>query len=136
MRAGIAAQTPGFPRPRSMTRWTIAFGAILVALSFVAPEASGQFFGQNKVQYKRFNWKVLRTQHFDIHYYQGTEAAVQDAALMAERGYRRLSRILNHQIRARVPLSVMDDVIQPFPTFSEVFLHALQELTARRPVAA
>jgi pyruvate/2-oxoglutarate dehydrogenase complex dihydrolipoamide dehydrogenase (E3) component len=39
-------------------------------------------------------------------------------------------------IRARVPLAVMDDVIQPFPTFSEVFLHALQELTARAPVAA
>jgi pyruvate/2-oxoglutarate dehydrogenase complex dihydrolipoamide dehydrogenase (E3) component len=39
-------------------------------------------------------------------------------------------------IRARVPLAVMEDVIQPFPTFSEVFLHALEELTARRPVAA
>ena len=31
-------------------------------------------------------------------------------------------------IRARVPLEVMDDVIQPFPTFSEIFLHALTEL--------
>jgi pyruvate/2-oxoglutarate dehydrogenase complex dihydrolipoamide dehydrogenase (E3) component len=31
-------------------------------------------------------------------------------------------------IRARVPLDVMEDVIQPFPTFSEVFLHALLEL--------
>jgi pyruvate/2-oxoglutarate dehydrogenase complex dihydrolipoamide dehydrogenase (E3) component len=39
-------------------------------------------------------------------------------------------------IRARVPLAVMDDVIPPFPTFSEVFLHAMQELTARLPVAA
>jgi pyruvate/2-oxoglutarate dehydrogenase complex dihydrolipoamide dehydrogenase (E3) component len=39
-------------------------------------------------------------------------------------------------IRARVPLAVMEDVIQPFPTFSEVFLHALQELTTRRPVEA
>jgi pyruvate/2-oxoglutarate dehydrogenase complex dihydrolipoamide dehydrogenase (E3) component len=39
-------------------------------------------------------------------------------------------------IRARVPLAVMDDVIQPFPTFSEVFLHALQELTARQPAPA
>jgi len=39
-------------------------------------------------------------------------------------------------IRARVPLAVMEDVIQPFPTFSEVFLHAMQELTARLPVAA
>jgi pyruvate/2-oxoglutarate dehydrogenase complex dihydrolipoamide dehydrogenase (E3) component len=38
-------------------------------------------------------------------------------------------------IRARVPLAVMSDVIQPFPTFSEAFLHALQELEARLPAA-
>ena len=35
-------------------------------------------------------------------------------------------------IRARVPLDVFADVIQPFPTFSEVFLHALQELGAKQ----
>jgi pyruvate/2-oxoglutarate dehydrogenase complex dihydrolipoamide dehydrogenase (E3) component len=34
-------------------------------------------------------------------------------------------------IRARVPLDVLDDVIQPFPTFSEVFLHALLALRTR-----
>jgi pyruvate/2-oxoglutarate dehydrogenase complex dihydrolipoamide dehydrogenase (E3) component len=39
-------------------------------------------------------------------------------------------------IRARVPLEVMDDVIQPFPTFSEIFLHALTELRATVPAAA
>jgi pyruvate/2-oxoglutarate dehydrogenase complex dihydrolipoamide dehydrogenase (E3) component len=39
-------------------------------------------------------------------------------------------------IRARVPLEVVDDVIQPFPTFSEVFLHALQELGAKQPATA
>jgi pyruvate/2-oxoglutarate dehydrogenase complex dihydrolipoamide dehydrogenase (E3) component len=39
-------------------------------------------------------------------------------------------------IRARVPLELMNDVIQPFPTFSEVFLHALQELGAKVPAAA
>ena len=39
-------------------------------------------------------------------------------------------------IRARVPLAVMEDVIQPFPTFSEVFLHALTELGAKAPVPA
>lgn len=33
-------------------------------------------------------------------------------------------------IRARVPLDVMNDVIQPFPTFSEAFLHALTKLGA------
>jgi pyruvate/2-oxoglutarate dehydrogenase complex dihydrolipoamide dehydrogenase (E3) component len=39
-------------------------------------------------------------------------------------------------IRARVPLTVMDDVIQPFPTFSEAFLHALAALEARVPAPA
>ena len=39
-------------------------------------------------------------------------------------------------IRARVALEVFDDVIQPFPTFSEVFLHALQELGAKQPAIA
>jgi pyruvate/2-oxoglutarate dehydrogenase complex dihydrolipoamide dehydrogenase (E3) component len=34
-------------------------------------------------------------------------------------------------IRARVPLSVLLDVIQPFPTFSEAFLHALRDLEAQ-----
>jgi pyruvate/2-oxoglutarate dehydrogenase complex dihydrolipoamide dehydrogenase (E3) component len=39
-------------------------------------------------------------------------------------------------IRARVPLEIMDDVIQPFPTFSEVFLHGLLELRRRVLTAA
>jgi pyruvate/2-oxoglutarate dehydrogenase complex dihydrolipoamide dehydrogenase (E3) component len=38
-------------------------------------------------------------------------------------------------IRAGVPLEVMEDVIQPFPTFSEIFLHALTELRAKVPAA-
>ena len=34
-------------------------------------------------------------------------------------------------IRARVPLEVMDDVIQPFPSFSEAFLDTVLELRAK-----
>jgi pyruvate/2-oxoglutarate dehydrogenase complex dihydrolipoamide dehydrogenase (E3) component len=38
-------------------------------------------------------------------------------------------------IRAELPLDVMEDVIQPFPTFSEIFLHALTELRSSVPAA-
>jgi pyruvate/2-oxoglutarate dehydrogenase complex dihydrolipoamide dehydrogenase (E3) component len=38
-------------------------------------------------------------------------------------------------IRARIPLDVMDDVIQPFPTFSEAFLHGLTALRAKTSMA-
>src|SRR6267154_479473 len=75
----------------------------LGALALPAP-SSAQYFGQNKVQYKNFHWSVLKTEHFDVHYYAGEEEAVQDAAVMAERAYRRLSRVLDHQIKAKVPL--------------------------------
>ncbi|HEX4718898.1 MAG TPA: NAD(P)/FAD-dependent oxidoreductase, partial [Thermoleophilaceae bacterium] len=37
-------------------------------------------------------------------------------------------------IRARVPLEVLRDTIQPFPSFSESFLYALQKLESRAPV--
>jgi pyruvate/2-oxoglutarate dehydrogenase complex dihydrolipoamide dehydrogenase (E3) component len=39
-------------------------------------------------------------------------------------------------IRAGVPLSVMRDTIQPFPTFSEAFVEALAQLAARVTVTA
>jgi pyruvate/2-oxoglutarate dehydrogenase complex dihydrolipoamide dehydrogenase (E3) component len=38
-------------------------------------------------------------------------------------------------IRAELPLELLDDVIQPFPSFSEAFLHAFTELRAT-PAAA
>jgi pyruvate/2-oxoglutarate dehydrogenase complex dihydrolipoamide dehydrogenase (E3) component len=41
-------------------------------------------------------------------------------------------------IRARVPLAILRDTIQPFPTFSEIFVSALHALhtAINRPVAA
>jgi pyruvate/2-oxoglutarate dehydrogenase complex dihydrolipoamide dehydrogenase (E3) component len=39
-------------------------------------------------------------------------------------------------IRGRVPLAVLSDTIQPFPTFSEAFHFALAELTSRVPAEA
>ncbi|HEU4561268.1 MAG TPA: NAD(P)/FAD-dependent oxidoreductase [Longimicrobium sp.] len=37
-------------------------------------------------------------------------------------------------IRARIPLDVLRDTIQPFPTFAEIFVEALQALRVRIPV--
>ena len=34
-------------------------------------------------------------------------------------------------IRARIPLDVLRDVIQPFPTFSEIYVAALKALRAQ-----
>jgi len=39
----------------------VAALAALALLPALAAPASAQFFGQNKVQYKNFHWRVLRT---------------------------------------------------------------------------
>jgi Tol biopolymer transport system component len=75
----------------------------LFVLSGVQP-AAAQYFGQNKVQYRTFDFQVLKTEHFDIYYYVEEEAAARDAARMAERWYARLSRVLDHQLSTRQPL--------------------------------
>ena len=84
-----------------MRRWWLAAA---VAALLVPGTAHAQYFGQNKVQYRNFNFQIIRTDHFDVYYYPRERRAAMDAARMAERGYARLSRILNHEWRERVPL--------------------------------
>jgi Tol biopolymer transport system component len=76
---------------------------VLLALP-AASLAQGGYFGRNKVQYRDFDFKVLKTDHFDIYYYPEEEEAVKMAARMAERWYTRLSQLLNHELRGRQPL--------------------------------
>ncbi|HEY0038879.1 MAG TPA: hypothetical protein VGB66_19440, partial [Longimicrobium sp.] len=79
--------------------------AALAAAALSAPvAASAQYFGQNKVQYRTFDFRILRTPHFDVYYYPEEESAARDASRMAERWYARISRILDHEFEARQPL--------------------------------
>jgi Tol biopolymer transport system component len=78
---------------------------LLVAVTLlVAAPATAQYFGRNNVQYENFDFKVLKTPHFDIYYYPEEAEAVQQAALMAERWYARLSKMLGYEFRDRQPL--------------------------------
>ena len=63
-----------------------------------------QYFGMNQVQYKHFNWRVIETEHFLVHYYPEERAGAMDAARMAERSYARLAKILDHQFREKKPI--------------------------------
>ena len=77
----------------------------LTALALVAggllTTAHAQYFGQNKVQYDTFDFRVLETEHFDIHYYPSEAEAAKQVGLMAERWYSRLSKILTHELSSR-----------------------------------
>src|SRR5439155_2874109 len=42
---------------------------VLLSFLFLATTANAQYFGRNKVQWEHFDFKVLKTEHFDIYYY-------------------------------------------------------------------
>jgi Tol biopolymer transport system component len=76
----------------------------LALLLFTPGLLQAQYFGRNKVQYTTFDFKVIQTEHFDVYYYERERVASMDAARMAERGYARLSKVLNHEFRERKPI--------------------------------
>ncbi len=83
-----------------LRKWLIASFALLLML---APETAAQF-GKNKVQYKNFDWQVLKTEHFDIYFYQKERAMALEAARLAERANIRFTKMLNFKHRRRIPL--------------------------------
>ena len=77
-------------------------GAVLLSVCLASPATAQMgYFGQNKVEYHKFQFKVLKTQHFDIYYYDEEADGARMAGRMAERWYTRLSSVFNHQLRNR-----------------------------------
>ena len=83
-------------------RSTIVLIAVLLLGSSMP--AGAQYFGRNKVQYQKFDFKVLSSEHFDVYYYPQEEAAVRVATRLAERWYTRLSQIFKHDLSSRQKL--------------------------------
>ena len=78
---------------------------LLIAVSLVALllpfPADAQYFGRNKVQWESFDFKVLKTEHFDIYYYEDTAPIIQDIGRMSERWYDRLSTVFEHEFERK-----------------------------------
>ena len=89
-------------------RWSllVCIAAALGPLS--PPELAAQFFsfGQNKIQYRKLDWRILRGPHVDLYYYPA-EAELAPAALAyAEASYDSLAVQFGHDVAERVPLVV------------------------------
>jgi Tol biopolymer transport system component len=87
----------------------IVLAATTTAVMASPNAAAAQYFGRNKVQYEKFKFEVLRTAHFDVHYYAAERPAAEDAARMLERWNTRLSGLFNHPLSARKPIVLYAD---------------------------
>lgn len=78
-----------------------------MALLLVASGVNAQFyFGKNKIQYTKFNWRVMTTDHFKIYFYKAEEDIAAMAARSAEDAYQDLSVKFNHEIKRKIPLII------------------------------
>jgi hypothetical protein len=90
-----------------MRNWRLALTVLFGLLAASAAPATAQYyFGKNKVQYSHLEWRVLRSEHFNIYYYEGEEKLAEIAAAGAERSYRMLEGKFNLPLVERVPLIV------------------------------
>ena len=83
----------------------VGLSVFMLFLSTASP-AHAQYFGRNKVQYKEFKFEVLKTEHFDVYFYEEERESAARVGRMAERWYARLSNVFEHQIRTRQPLVI------------------------------
>jgi len=81
---------------------------LLFLLSIFSVPVEAQFFafGQNKVQYRRLDWRVTRGPHIDLYYYPAEADLVPAALAYAEASYDTLSLQFGHAVGARIPLIV------------------------------
>lgn len=63
-------------------------------------------FGQNKVQYKKFDWYYIQTKHCDIYFYEGGDRIVEFAAKAAEDALSAIMKSYNYQINNRITIIV------------------------------
>ncbi len=78
-----------------MRRLLVLLAATLLA---AAPGPVAAQFGRNEVQYRSFDFEILRTEHFDVYFCPEEREAALDAGRMAERAYARLSRITGTRV--------------------------------------
>lgn len=79
--------------------------ALLILLSG-GPDASATRFGRNKVQYERFDWEIVRTEHFDVYYYSGEEDLSEAVTRIIEEANDSLETMMNHELSTTIPIII------------------------------
>jgi Tol biopolymer transport system component len=81
------------------------FALLLIFACFVSQNLYAQF-GQNKVQYKSFDWHFIQTTHFDIYFDYTSPEIAEFAAHIAENALEDLQNRLKYKINNRIPLII------------------------------
>lgn len=79
----------------------------IILLSLLSNSTYG--FGQNKVQYSNFSWKMLRSPHFNLYYHQDQDTLPHISFQWSENAFSRLSSDFKYTPKNRFPLIIYGD---------------------------
>jgi Tol biopolymer transport system component len=78
--------------------------ALALALSAFPRAADAQFFGQNKVQYRQYDWRSISSDHFEVYFYSGLDSLAMRVLDLSEKTQLVLSKKIGHTLGRRVPI--------------------------------
>ena len=78
--------------------------AVLMLLGLATASAHAQYFGQNKVQYRRYEWRTLRSDHFSVTFHGGLDSLAIRVLDLAEKTNAVLTRRMAHRLGHRIPI--------------------------------
>ncbi|MEP6794352.1 MAG: hypothetical protein ABJB16_08505 [Saprospiraceae bacterium] len=78
--------------------------ALMIGLFIIPSTTHAQLFGQNKPRYRTFEFNVLETPHYAIHYYTKNKAALDQMADWAEIWYGMHSTVLKDTYTEKNPI--------------------------------
>jgi len=89
---------------RGTKKLIIAVFCLVTAVLFNQQQAKAQYFGQNKVRYKRLDFKVYKTPHFEIYYYMKNDSLLKRFAQESELWYTLHQQIFRDTFRKANPI--------------------------------
>ena len=75
---------------------------LITIILFLGTSLHALSFGQNKVQYREFDWQFIQTPHFDIYYYGGEQDLAEFTADVAEESYEQISLHLRWDLKRQI----------------------------------
>jgi Tol biopolymer transport system component len=90
----------------SIKNWIfIFFGLTLLPFgSSVFAQGINTTFGQNRVQYGRFEWSFLRTENYDAFFYSGGREIANFCIKYAENNMPSIEKLLDHRLAGRIEI--------------------------------
>lgn len=84
---------------------------LIFLMSLLTSSAVAQFFsfGKNRVQFEKFNWRFIQTEHFDVYYDNEQNYYLASfAGQSLEAAYKQISEDFRHEIAKRITVVIFD----------------------------